>query len=621
MAGPGSKERPPTARRASRAANRGGDAKSAGVPAGVRTGSSGQAAALAYLLLLALVICVFRSVTRNGFINLDDPWYVYENIHVQRGLTWESIRWAFTTLEGGFWHPLTWLSLMADSQLHGLTPGGYHLTSLLLHATSTLVLFAALRLLTGATWRSAVVAALFAVHPLHVEPVAWVADRKDVLSGLFWMFSLYLYASYAKKAESRSPNTGVFYALTILSFIAALMSKATVMAFPFILLLLDVWPLGRIGFGARAVGKPNPRRVLWEKAPFLVAGALVGLVSLHGQGTIGAVHDVTRLPIGDRLANAVLSVAHYVRQTFWPVDLAVYYPYPAVFRAWPVVAATLACLIVTALALWASRRRPYLGLGWLWMLVALLPAIGLVQVGGASHGDRFMYLPSIGLLLLITWGVHDLLRTRRHSAALLGALALGGLAFCATLTSRQLGYWRNSESLYRRAIAVTGDSPLIQMNLGTALAAQGRQAEAIDHLREAVRLVPDYTDALSDLGAALGSSGQFDEAINVLSKAVRLAPDFAVARCNLGDALSLKGRFEEAITQYQEALRLKPDIPGAHYHLGIALGALGHLDEAIDHFQEALRLNPGYVEASRGLRTALDAKAAAGNRQTDQSKP
>ena len=341
----------------------------------------------------------------------------------------------------------------------------------------------------------------------------------------------------------------------------------------------------------------------------------------HGQGTIGAVHGVTHLPLSDRLANAVLSVVHYVRQTFWPVDLAVFYPYPATFGVWPVVAATMACVIVTALAIWASRRRPYLGLGWLWMLVTLLPAIGLVQVGGASRGDRFMYLPAIGLFLLVTWGMHDLLRTRRHARALLVTCALGGLAFCTTLTGRQLGYWKNSESLYRRAIAVTGDSPLIQLNLGTALAAQGRQAEAIDHLREAVRLVPDYTDALSNLGAALGRSGRFDEAIDVLAKAVRLAPDFAVARCNLADALSLRGRFEEAIIEYQEALRLTPNLPAAHYHLGIALGALGRLDDAIAHFQEALRLNPGYVEASNGLRTALDAKAASGNRQTGQPKP
>jgi protein O-mannosyl-transferase len=621
MAGPGSKGRLLTARRSPRAGNRMGDVRSAGVSVVSNAGSSRQIAALAYLLLLVLIVSVFRSVTRNGFINLDDPWYVYENIHVQRGLSWEGIRWAFTTLEGGFWHPLTWLSLTADWQLHGLTPGGYHLTSLLLHATSTLLLFAALRLLTGTTWRSAFVAALFAVHPIHVEPVAWVADRKDVLTGLFWMVSLYLYACYVKNTENRSRHGGVLYALAILSFIAALMSKATVMAFPFLLLLLDVWPLGRIGLGRRAVGSPNPKRVLWEKAPFLAAGALVGLVSLHGQRAIGAVQDVTRLPLGDRMANAVLSIVHYVRQTFWPIDLAVYYPYPPTFGVWPVVAATMAIVIVTALALRASRRRPYLGLGWLWMLVTLLPAIGLVQVGGASRADRFMYLPAIGLFLLVTWGVHDLLRTRRHARVLLVACALGALAFVTALSVRQVGYWKDSESLYRRAIAVTGDSPLMQQNLGSALAAQGRLPEAIDHLQEAIRLLPNYAGALTNLGAALGRSGRFDEATEVLRKAVRVAPNFADAHCNLGDALSVQRQFDEAIIQYQEALRLKPNLAGAHYHLGIALGARGRLDEAIDHFQAALRLNPGYVDASNGLRTALDAKAAAGNRQTDQSKP
>jgi len=616
--------------------------------------------------LVVLVVWAFWPSVSNGFVNLDDPLYVCENVHVLSGVTWQGIGWAFTSLDGGFWHPLTWLSLMLDCQMFGLRAGGHHLVSLLLHAATTLLVFLAFRRMTCATWRSAAVALMFALHPLHVESVAWVSDRKDVLSAFFWMLALLMYVHCAQKPRTTSPQSldenhksilhipsFGFYLLSLFFFVCALMSKATVLTLPLILLLLDWWPLRR----SQVL---SLRHLLLEKVPFLGAGAIAALISVYGQKQLGALAGVTQFPVGDRIANAALSYARYLAQTFWPVDLAAYYPYPASFPLGSVVGAALLGLTASAVLLWAARQRPYLAVGWLWYVVTLLPVIGLVQIGGHSRADRYTYVPLIGLFLLVVWAAHDYTKRWRYQVVILSSIAVLLVSVCLVLTRRQIGYWKESETLLRHAIAVTRDNFMAQNNLGVALTKQGQLDEAVTRLREAIRLAPTYAEAYNnlgaalamqgrldeaiahlqeslrlkphyapahnDLGAALGRQGRLDEAIDHLQEAIRLVPDFADARCNLADALAGKGRVDEAITQYQQAIQLNFNHPDTHNHLGIALSSKGRLDEAIDQFQQALKLNPDYAEAHGNLGAALDRKgrldeALAQYRAAVESKP
>jgi Flp pilus assembly protein TadD len=556
--------------------------------------------------LVGLVVWTFWPSVSNGFVNLDDPLYVYENAHVLAGLTWQGIGWAFTTLDGGLWHPLTWLSLMLDCQIFGLRAGYHHLTSLLLHAATTLLVFLTFRRMTSATWRSVAIAVLFGLHPLHVESVAWVADRKDVLGALFWMLALLAYVIYVEQSKARDKESAAsirfhsspYYLLSLFFFVCGLMSKTTVLTLPAILLLLDWWPLGRFRVSTL-------RHLFLEKVPFLAAGALAASIGIYGQKQLGAVPDVVQFPIGDRIANAALSFMCYLVQTFWPVDLAAYYPYPATFPLRPVFFATLLILIASALLLWAARRRPYLAVGWLWYVVTLLPVIGLVQVGGHSRADRYTYVPLIGLFLLVTWAAHDFTKRWRYQAVMLSSATVIVTSVCLVLTRRQIGYWKDGETLFRHAIAVTRDNPMAQMNLGVALTRKGQLDEAVGHLQEAVRLAPNHAQAHNNLGVALGRQRRLDEAIVQLQEAIRIFPNLADAHANLGDALSVKGDFDEAITQYQQAIQLNPNYADTHNHLGIALTSKGRLDEAIDQFQQALNLNPNYSQAHAALGVAL----------------
>jgi tetratricopeptide (TPR) repeat protein len=600
------------------------------------------------------VVWVFWPSVSNGFVNLDDPLYACENVHVLSGLTWQGIGWAFTNLDAGLWHPLTWLSLMLDCQMFGLRAGGHHLVSLLLHATNTLLLFLCFQRMTGATWRSAAMAVLFALHPLHVESVAWISERKDVLSTFFWMLALLAYTVYVEqsKAGGKESTSSIrfhasrftfhvspCYLLSLFFFCCGLMSKTMVVTLPFILLLLDWWPLQRFQLKTQNSRLKILGPLLLEKLPFLAAAFLCSLLTLHAVKGVGALPGVAQFPVGDRISNAVLSFVRYLAQTVYPVDLAVYYPYPKTFPFGPVIGAALLGLTASALLLWAARQRPYLAVGWLWYVVTLLPVIGLVQVGGHSRADRYTYVPLIGLFLLVVWAAHDFTKRWRYQVVCLAAAAVLVFSVCLVLTRRQIGYWKDSETLLRHALAVTGDNSMAQNNLGVALIKQGQLDEAVARLQDAIRLAPNYAEAYNnlgtalamqgrldeaiarfqeslrlqphhaqahnDLGAALGRQGRLDEAIAHLQEAVRLAPDLADARCNLGDALAAKGRFDEAIAQYQQAIQLNPNYPDTHNHLGIALSSKGRLDEAIGHFRQALRLNPDYAEARGNLGAAL----------------
>jgi tetratricopeptide (TPR) repeat protein len=557
------------------------------------------------LLLAALVGCVFYPILHNGFVNFDDPLYITANSHVQNGLTWAGCRWAFTTLDGGFWQPLMWLSYLLDYQLFGLNPAGHHLTGLLLHVLNAVLLFLVLLRLTGARWRSAVVAALFALHPLHVETVAWVADRKDSLAAFFWLAALLAYASYAEKSRAHDPKRFMYYFLTLGFFLGGMMTKATVATLPLIFLLLDWWPLARCDADPRRWSFGVLRPLILEKAPFLGLGLVIGLIGVAGQGTIGAVPGIGDFPLTDRIQNAILSYGYYLGQIFWPAGLAGYYPYPRTFSIWLVAGFAMVGLAISILVLRAARTRPYLAVGWLWYVLTLLPAIGLIQIGGHSRADRYTYIPLIGIFMLLVWGVHDFMPRRRHRTFFLSGLTLAVLFACIAITRRQIFFWHDPETFSTRILAVTGDNAMAESLLGETLGKQGRYDEAVVHLQQALLLIPDFPAAQNNLGVILGKAGRYDEAITHLQEAIRLKPREADPHCNLADALFFTGRLDAAVKEYQTAIELKPDDPDIHEKLARLLSSGGQFDEAIPHYREALRLNPHLAEAACGLGIAL----------------
>jgi tetratricopeptide (TPR) repeat protein len=553
-------------------------------------------------LLIAVAVGAFWPVIHNGFINYDDPVYVTANAQVQSGLCWESVHWAFANLDAGFWHPLTWLSLLTDRQLYGLRAGGYHLTSVLLHAANTVLLFLVFQRMTGATWRSAFVAALFALHPLQVESVAWVSERKGVLSTFFWMLALLAYLRFAQCSEPEGLRGGarakVFYGLGLLFFVCGLMSKAMVVTLPFILLLMDWWPLRRVQRG-------TIWRLIWEKLPFIAAAIVAALLTIRAERQVGALTIESQRPVGQAIANVISSYGHYVGQLAWPSGLSVHYPCTGGSSFWQAARAALVTLSVTGVMLWAARRRPYAAFGWIWYLVTLLPVSGLIQIGDHTRADRYAYLPAIGIFALVTWGAHDLTKRWRYQAIALSAGAVVLTSVYATLTRRQIAYWKDSETLFRHATTVTEPSYVSETSLGVALADKGRPEQAIIHYQKALAIEPCYADAHSNLGVALAGQGRWDEAITHYQRALDVAPDHADAHNNLGHALLKQGQVDQAIAHFQRALQRKPGFAGAQNNLGVALARKGQVDDAIRHFQEALRLKPNSAEAHYDLGTAL----------------
>ncbi len=561
-------------------------------------------------LLFVLVMVTFYSTVYNGFVAFDDNEYVYENPHVKGGLSWEGLRWAFTTLDvGGLWHPLTWISLMLDCQLFGLRPGGHHLTGLLLHGINTVLLFLVLRRLTGTIWRCAMVAALFAFHPLHVETVAWIADRKDTLSAAFWMLSMLVYTRYARNAAAHPASSlgflGYrFYWLAIILFTCGLMSKPTVMVLPAILLLLDWWPLQRVKSerGSRIM---SIRLLFYEKIPFIALGIVCAIIGVFGQNKGGMLQTAEQFPISGRLANAVISYVHYLGQLFWPVGLSAYYPYPKIFS--PAVLA-VAGLIMSGLSLVALKlfhNRSYFAVGWFWYLIGLFPMIGLVQIGSYARADRYTYLPLIGMFLILVWGVCDFTKRWRFQAKILSALAVVVISCCIVLARQQLACWRTSETLFRHAVASSPDNYVAHNNLGNALVRSGGFAEARDHFRKALQIHPTFAAAHYNLANLLVREGNFSEALVHYANAVRSKPDHAESRYNYGIVLTRFGRTAEAMAQYREATRLKPDFVEAHHSLGGALVQSGQAAEGIVELLVAVRLQPDFAHARNDLGVAL----------------
>jgi tetratricopeptide (TPR) repeat protein len=582
-----------------------------GVPSSATVHSRLPVWLLAVLLAL-LTLALYWPATGHDFVGYDDGLYVLENAHVTSGLTWENVQWDFEHPEAGNWHPLTMLSHAADVQLFGVKPWGHHLSSVVLHALNTALVFLLLWSLTGATWRSVLVAALFGWHPLHVESVAWVAERKDVLSGFFGLLALISYTRYARqrsRGEGQRPaapgapapdsrRSALDYSFTLLFLTLGLLSKPMLVTWPFVMLLLDYWPLGRF----------KPGRV-WglviEKIPFFVLAVAASVVTFEVQKHTGAVVALQHMPPGARVGNALISYCRYLGKLFWPTNLSVFYPRPGEWPFGEVLLAGGLLLGISWLLFVARRRFPWLLMGWLWFVGTLVPVIGLVQVGDQSMADRYAYLPSLGVLILVVWGAYELTRRWPHQFTALSVAGGAAIVCCVGLSWEQLGYWQNSETLFRHALAVTEDNHIAHNGLGDVFVKEGQTDEAIRQYQEAIRITPDHAEAHNNLGNALAKKGQTAEAIRQFQEAIRLKPDDALGYCNLGAVLAGEGRTDEAIRQYQEAIRLEPEYADAHSNLGTALAKKGQSDEAIRQYQEAIRLKPDFADAHYNLGNAL----------------
>ena len=548
------------------------------------------------LFLIGATFLAVEEVRHHPFVGLDDDQYITDNRHVKSGLSIDGFTWAFTTTWDANWFPLTWLSLMLDCQLFGSDPSGPHLINLLFHLANTVLLFLVFQRMTGKLWQSAFVAALFALHPLHVESVAWVTERKDVLSAFFWIMTMWAYAGYAEKKGHQK------YLWVIIFFTLGLMSKPMVVTLPFVLLLLDFWPLGRLRppfFGTEA------RALVLEKIPLFVLSAASSVITFLVQRGGGAVGSLDVLPLPLRLANILVSYASYMGKMVWPQHLAVYYPFLENLPLWEVAASALLLIGITLLAIKFGPKHPYLPVGWFWYLGTLVPVIGLVQVGAQAMADRYTYIPLIGLFLIVAMGVPEGLTRWRHRKNLVVFCGSAALAVLIVVSRAQVSYWQDSIRLFEHTLAITSDNYLIHNNLGNALERSGRIEEAIAHYKETLRIKPDNARTYFNLGNALSRRERADEAIRCYREALRLKPDYAEAHNNLGNVFERLGDRQEAMVQYREALRLKPEYAEARSNLGIVLAKRGKIEEAMGHFKEAIRIDPGYEKAYHNLGVSL----------------
>ncbi len=535
-------------------------------------------ALIVYIVLTVVTLAVFWQVNQFDFVNFDDPVYVTDNSHIQSGITPDGFRWAFSTKYFNLWHPLLWLSFLFDYQLHDLHAGGYHLTNLILHVMSTLLLFWLFNRMTGAIWRSAFVAAFFAFHPLHVESVAWIAERKDVLSAFFWMLTLCLYVYYTEKTAIRR------YLLVLFSFVCALMSKPMVVTLPVIMILFDYWPLNRFE-------SKKGNQILWqlkEKIPFFVLSAIFSIITLY------APNEPSRklFSLSSRLVNAPVSFMTYLKKTFWPHDLAVFYPFPAHIPLWQVLGSTLLIIIISAAVILMVKRLPYLFVGWFWYIVTILPVIGIIQIWLYAMADRYTYLPSIGIAVMLAWGIPLLFRRETIRKNILFPAVIAVLVILAFLTWQQCGYWKNSTTLFSHALQVTKDNYMAHSNLASDLLEKGKIEEAIDHYNKAISITRNYAGDHYDRGVAYNKLGQRQRAIEDFNEAIRLQPEYFLAYFNRGNSFAELGRYQTAFEDFNEAIRLKPDYADAYNNRGSVYFILGRYQSAYEDFNKAVRLKP-----------------------------
>ena len=599
------------------------------------------------VLLVLATFAIYSQVQNHGFLILDDHKYIKDNWKIKSGLSSESISWAFTTFYFSNWHPMTWLSYILDYQLYGLNPKGYHLTNLFFHIANALILFMVLLRMTGKLWRCAFVAAMFAFHPLNVESVAWIAERKNVLSTLFWLLTMWAYIRYAQTKNLKT------YYLVILFFTLGLMSKAMLVTLPFVLLLLDYWPLGRLkleqGGSDNEVSakskyhvKSEFLKLMLEKVPLFALTAGTCILTFISQQKGALINH--NLSLSTRLTNAIVSYLEYLKKMVWPNELAVFYPHPErTLATWKWVVCFVVLVTITTISIRFIKKAPYFAVGWFWYLGTLIPVIGIIQVGGQAMADRYAYVPLIGIFIIIAWGVPDFLEKWPFKKRALSISAVILIPMLMVITWTQVSLWENSISVFKHASRVadkksyysylinyylgnafwdkrkTGEAishykMAIELNpnyvtayndLGNALSAERKIEEAISHYKMAIEIKPDYADAHYNLGTVLFNAKMTEEAIDYFKEAIRVQPDYAKAYNSLGNALSAEGKIEEAISHYKMAIELKPDFVNAHFNLGTVLFNAKMTEEAIDFFKEAIRVQPDFALAHNNLGSAL----------------
>ena len=562
------------------------------------------------MFLLVSTFAVYSQVQDHEFLNYDDNEYVTENWNVKAGLTSESVTWAFTTSHHANWFPMTWLSHMLDFQLYESNPKGHHLTNLLFHLANSLLLFIVFLRMTGALWQSGFVAVLFALHPFNVESVAWVAERKNVLSTFFWFLTMWAYVFYVEKPSVKR------YVLVVLFFALGLMSKPMLVTLPFVLLMMDYWPLRRLEFEQEkghngiteiyAGKKLEIWRLVREKIPLFLLAAGSSIATFIVQKSGGALQNLEIKLLSARLTNAMVSYLEYLKKALWPEALAVFYPHPGnALAIWEGILCGMVLVGITGVAIKFIRKAPYLAFGWFWYLGTLVPVIGIVQVGSQAMADRYAYVPLIGIFIIIAWGLPELLAKWRHRDKVLTIAAGICIPTLMVVTWNQVGHWKNSITIFEHAIRVTDKKypgfTIAHINLGEALLAGGKTGEAISHFKTAIRLKPDHAKAHNNLGGALFTEGKTEEAITHYKTAIRLIPDYAIPHLNMGIALYKEGKTEEAISHFKTAIRLIPDYAKAHNNLGEALRTKGKREEAISHYKTAIKLKPDFALAHNNL--------------------
>ena len=561
-------------------------------------------------ILICLFIClataaVYWQVKDFSFVNYDDNFCVPENYHVQGGLSLENIFWAFTdaTEVTNYWAPLTWLSFILEYEFHGMDSGRYHITNVLFHMANTILLFLFLRRATGSLWRSGFAAALFALHPLHVESVAWVTERKDVLSTLFWMLTLLCYVAYAE-----NPGTK-WYIIVLLSFFMGLIAKPMLVTLPFVLLLLDFWPLSRSKFGrtekANSGEKASVRYLVLEKISFFFIILIFCVVTFITQQKGGAVKTLEEFPINLRIANVLVSYIAYIGKMIWPNNLAAIYPHPESLPLWQAAGSGLLLLFISILAVKILRNYPYFLVGWLWYIGTLVPVIGLVVIGPHGMADRYTYVPLVGLFIIVAWGIPDLVarwRYRKYFFIISSCLILFILSM---LTFIQISYWKNSFSLFNRALEVTDNNHRAYCGMGIELVNQGKLADAIAHYKESIRIKPDYALTHNNLGVAYKKIGETKTAIYHINEALKIQPDYPKAHNNLGLIMMEQGNLAKAIWHFQKSIEIEALNPKAHCYLAAVLMEQGNISEAVSHLHKALNIKPDYADAHLNLAKAF----------------
>jgi len=560
-------------------------------------------------ILILVTFAAYKDVRHNAFINFDDDIYVTENQIVKEGLTLKGISWALDFNQRGYWQPLTWLSHMVDCELFGLNPAGHHLTNMMIHLANALLLFWTLYKMTGKLYPSALVAAFFALHPLNVDSVAWIAERKNLLSTFFWMLSMLSYNRYAKNPK---PDR---YLLTLILFTLGLMVKPMLVTLPFVLLLLDFWPLKRLKYGQRqGYGPKEPQvlnsknqhrdayRLIIEKIPFFAISCGSVWLSILSAQHINSMIAADTVPLTLRISNALVSYVGYIGKTIWPFELAVYYPFPENLPLWQIAGSGVLLVSVTAVVIMKIHRIPYLGLGWFWYIGTLVPVIGVVQTGlWPAMADRWAYVPLIGLFIIMSWGVFDVARKWQFGKLVTFGIAIAVLAGLFISTRVQLQYWKNSRALFEHALAATAGNAVAHNNLANALLDEGKAEDAIGHYRSALKIDPNFAKAHMNLGNAFMNVGSIEEAVEHYFVSIRIDPLVAKAHNNLAVAFSAQGRLSDSLSHLQEALRLDPNYADAYNNLGAVYRKQGRVERAAKCYLEAIRLRPDFAEAYNNL--------------------